>query len=57
MQNQDIKMLNIFKGYQEEALLLRDAAGENVLFECAKSGNEELFRYFMGTPAYLRARA
>lgn len=34
----------------------RDALGENLLFSCARNGNEEIFRWFMGSNEYYQAR-
>lgn len=36
---------------------MRDTLGENVLFECARSGNQDLFKYFMESYKYYEARA
>ena len=35
---------------------MRHPLGENCLFACARNGNEQLFRWFMGTNDYFKAR-
>ena len=34
----------------------KDALGENLLFSCARNGNEAIFRWFMGSNEYYKAR-
>ena len=48
--------MHLFEAYKAEALLQRDILGENVLFECARSGNQNLFKYFMECSVYVKAR-
>lgn len=35
---------------------MRDYLGENILFACARNGNESIFRYYMGSNEYFKAR-
>lgn len=53
---QDFETLLIFNDFKLEALAIQDALGENVLFSCARNGNEQIFRWFMGTNEYYKAR-
>ena len=48
--------LELFESYKLEALSMRDALGENCLFACARNGNEQLLKWFMGTNEYFKAR-
>ena len=47
-QQKDLTMLEIFGGYKNEALKLRDYLGENPLFVCARNGLEDIFNWFCG---------
>ena len=47
---------DIFAEFKLDAVIQRDALGENLLFVCARNGNEKIFRYFMGTNEYFIAR-
>lgn len=35
---------------------MRDSKGDNILFACARNGNELIFRSFMGSNEYFKAR-
>lgn len=35
---------------------MRDCLGENLLFACARKGNEKIFQWFMGSNEYYKAR-
>lgn len=49
-------VVDIFGDYKLQALEQRDALGENMLFSCARNGNEQVFRHFMGSNEYYKAR-
>jgi hypothetical protein len=49
-------LTEIFAEHKLEALKIRDVNGENLLFTCAKNGNENIFRWFMGSNEYCNAR-
>jgi len=49
-------LTDVFADYKLPALLQRDALGENILFSCARNGNEKIFRWFMGSNEYYKAR-
>lgn len=49
-------LTEIFADYKLAALKIKDVYGENLLFTCAKNGNENMFRWFMGTNEYFNAR-
>ena len=56
VQAQDMKMLEIFADYKNEALAKQDYLGENVLFVCARNGNEDIFEWFTGSNEFFKAR-
>lgn len=47
---------DIFAEFKLDAVTQRDALGENLLFVCARNGNEKIFKYFMGSNEYFIAR-
>lgn len=47
----------LFADYKHKALEQIDCNGENILFECAKNGYEEIYKYYMGTNEFYKARA
>ena len=51
-----MKMLEIFADYKNEALAKQDYLGENVLFVCARNGNEDIFEWFTGSNEFFKAR-
>ncbi len=53
---QDMDIIKIFDDQKLEALGMRDAKGDNILFACARNGNELIFRSFMGSNEYFKAR-
>ena len=52
-----MEMLEIFgEEYKYQALEKADYLGENVLFVCAKNGNEDIFNWFTGNNEFFKAR-
>lgn len=52
-----MEMLEIFGDeYKFQALEKADYLGENVLFVCAKNGNEDIFNWFTGNNEFFKAR-
>jgi len=46
-QVQSMDLLQIFADYKNQAILIKDRFGENPLFECARNGNEAIFKWFI----------
>jgi hypothetical protein len=48
--------MDMFGEFKLQALGMKDYLGENCLFECARNGNESIFKWFMGTNDFFKAR-
>jgi hypothetical protein len=51
-----MELVRIFWPNSAKALLIRDAKGENILFQCARDGSIDLWRQLKQKPEFFKAR-
>lgn len=49
-------MLDLFKDFKHECLLIKDFKGETPLFIAAREGDSKIFRWFSGHVDFFKSR-